>query len=263
MPMRRGNPGETIPLTLYWQALSKMSKNYVIFNHLLDSQQRNWGGYDRWPQETSKTTLWRPGEIVIDTFNMPIAAEAPDGIYTIDIGLYAQDDPQARSLALLHNGAPTGQNSVRLGIVKIGGPPPELVIPQVAPGHRVDAVFGDVIRMNGFDKPGIEPGQLQLQLYWESLAETGVDYTLFVHVQDQAGNLAAQMDRPPVNGSYPTSLWSSGEIIPDVVTVPLPEKLPPGKYSVVMGLYNLADGARLALPGSADNSLRLMQFVAE
>jgi hypothetical protein len=262
MPVHRAIPGEAIPITLYWQAISRMNKNYVIFNHLLDSQQRNWGGYDRWPQETSKTILWRPGEIVIDTFSMPVAANAPDGIYTVDIGLYAQDDPQGVSLPLLHDDIPINQNSVRLGLVKIGGPPPNVIARQT-PAHPLSVNFGNIIRLNGFGALVRESGQLQVQLYWESLAETGIDYTAFMHLRDSSGNVGAQMDRPPANGGYPTSLWSPGEVIADAVTILLPEALPSGRYTLVVGLYDFKTGARLPVANSPDNSATLTQIELE
>ena len=34
------------------------------------------------------TTGWRPGEVIIDAYAMPIAANAPAGVYTLEIGLY-------------------------------------------------------------------------------------------------------------------------------------------------------------------------------
>ncbi len=259
LPVRRANPGEAIPLTLYWQALAKMDKNYVIFDHLLDSQQRNWGGYDRWPQETAKTTLWQPGEIVVDTFNIPVAANAPAGIYSIDIGLYAQDDSQGTSLPVFQNGAPIDQNSIRLGPVKVGASALGGTTIRPDPQTATAANFDNQIELLGFDlaNPAPNAQNLTLTLYWESLAQTPVDWSIFVHLRDAAGQTVAQKDGPAGGGQYPTSLWDAGETISDNLTVPLPDNLPPGAYQLVVGLYNLTDGARLALPGHPDNALLL------
>lgn len=102
-----------------------------------------------------------------------------------------------------------------------------------------------------------------MQLYWESLAETNVNYTVFVHIRDQDGNVVAQMDRPPANGSYPTMLWSTGEVISDPVTIPLPEDLPAGSYTVAVGLYDFANGARLHIENTPDNSVELTTVTLE
>jgi hypothetical protein len=62
------------------------------------------------------------------------------------------------------------------------------------------------------------------------------------------------MDGPPAGGKYPTSLWDVGEVIRDVVPVPLPEDLPGGDYEIRVGLYDAATGLRLPVasePGDA------------
>ena len=101
------------------------------------------------------------------------------------------------------------------------------------------------------------PNSITLKLYWQSEAPLPTDYTTFVHLRNAAGETVAQKDQPPLEGAYPTSLWDPGEIIADEVTIPLPEELPSGEYSLVVGLYDLTTGLRLPVPDTADNSLRL------
>lgn len=97
---------------------------------------------------------------MIDTFNIPIADNAPNGIYTIDIGLYPQDDPQGRSLPLIKDGVPMDQNSVGLGVVKVGGPPPDVSAAQAVPDYPAETNLGGIISLKGFDEPGVEPEQI-------------------------------------------------------------------------------------------------------
>lgn len=54
----------------------------------------------------------------------------------------------------------------------------------------------------------------------------------------------AQQDQPPLAGFAPTRLWEPGQHYQDVYHLTLPADLPPGEYSVQMGLYTL-DGGRL------------------
>jgi hypothetical protein len=72
-----------------------------------------------------------------------------------------------------------------------------------------------------------------------------VDYSAFVHVRDANDQIIAQHDGQPRNGSYPTSVWSKGEVVPDRHAVLIPVEAAPGTYVVVVGLYNPADNARL------------------
>ena len=257
LPSRRVEPGSGIPLTLYWQALTRMDKTYVVANRLLDSEQQAWGGYDRWPLETANTTLWHPGEIVVDTFNLPVAAEAPAGVYTIDIGLYAQADPQARPLALVQAGQPLDQNSVRLGPVKVGGPPPEASLQRPRPQHALSVSLGEppTIALLGYDL-ATSAGGIDLILYWESLTQTPTDWNTFVHLRNAAAETVAQKDGPTGGGRYPTSLWDAGEVIEEEISLPLAE-VERGNYQLVIGLYDLATGQRLTVPDNLANEISL------
>ena len=110
-------------------------------------------------------------------------------------------------------------------------------------------------------KPSIskeaEPGPpLTLKLYWRSEASLPLDYTVFVHVRNEAGETVAQKDQPPLQGAYPTSLWDPGEIIADEVMIPLPPDLQ-GDYEIVVGLYDFKTGVRLPVPGRPANEVSL------
>ncbi len=263
LPSRRISPGDSLPITVYWQALAPISQQYLVFNHLLDSTQTHRGGYDRIPRQEYNTFLWQPGEVVVDEYTISVDADAPDGVYWLHLGLYLLEDNQAVSLPLYQGGQPIDATSVAIGPIKVGGPPPEVLAEQIAPQQPVNVDFGGIIRLNGFDMPALGLEQLDLRLYWESLAGTDVDYTVFVHLRDPSGSVAAQMDRPPANGSYPTSLWSPGEVIADAITIPLPETLPPGPFTLVVGLYDFTTGARLPVADSPDNNVTLTQVEIE
>ena len=84
-----------------------------------------------------------------------------------------------------------------------------------------------------------------LDLAWQAVAPDGRDYTVFVHLLDGAGELVAQSDGPPQGGAYPTSIWSAGEQVADTRALALPGDLPPGEYTLFVGLYDPASGARL------------------
>jgi hypothetical protein len=118
----------------------------------------------------------------------------------------------------------------------------------------------------------LEPETLRLTLYWRVDARLPADYTTFVHVRDATGQvtgqaeaIVAQMDRPPADGAYPTSLWDPGEVIRDTVLVPVPPRIPAGDYEIIVGLYNLATGQRLPVLNSqrqpAGDYIRLQQQI--
>ena len=82
-------PGDTLQLTLYWQALNKMEADYTVFTHLLDEDRGIWGQKDNWPvNNTYPTTEWVPGEIVIDRYDIIVDRDTPPGEYTLESGMY-------------------------------------------------------------------------------------------------------------------------------------------------------------------------------
>jgi hypothetical protein len=265
----RAQPGGGIPLTLYWQGLDWMGQDYTIFAKLLAADQTVHGGRERLPREGYRTIYWAPGEIITDSFGIPVAAAAPAGVYYINIGLYRLVGQQAVSLPLVQNGQLLDVTSLNIGPLKIGGPPPGLAIAAAKPQVTLNQPFGlgPNLTLLGYDLadeagqaiagPAAALSTLHLTLYWRSEAPLPADYTTFVHVRDEAGQTIAQKDGPPLNGAYPTSLWDPGEIIADTVQVSLPAALPSGEYQVIVGLYDLASGVRLTVPGSPDNGLLL------
>jgi hypothetical protein len=259
LPLRRVKAGEGIPLVLYWQALTQMRESHTIFVQLLDPNLQRRGGYDRLPRETYPTYLWVPGEVVDDGFAVPVETNAPPGVYTIRIGLYRVEGEQASALPLMQAGHPLDETSVVIGPIKMSGPPAGVVTKVISPVHPLTVRLGETIALRGYDLK-LKASTIQLKLYWESLAQTPTDYTVFVHLRDDAGETVAQMDGPPVAGSYPTSLWDSGEIIPDTFTLTLPPGMARGKYQLAVGLYDPLTGARLAVPGTQDNSVVLTQI---
>jgi hypothetical protein len=81
--------GDTLHLTLYWQAQKRMEKSYTVFTHLLDTQNQIWGQKDNIPVSGNyPTTAWWEGEVVFDEYEIPIKTDAPAGEYRIEIGMY-------------------------------------------------------------------------------------------------------------------------------------------------------------------------------
>jgi hypothetical protein len=121
--------------------------------------------------------------------------------------------------------------------------------------------LGDSIELLGFDMQQTV-ASLDLVFYWKAVTQPPADYTVFVHIRDEADETVAQKDSPPVGGIYPTSLWDSGEIVQDEISVPFTE-LEPGKYEIVVGMYDFASGQRLVVEGSQDGTILLRSFAVD
>jgi hypothetical protein len=81
--------GESLQLTLYWQALSETDTSYTVFTHLIDGQGHIWGQQDSVPGHGSlPTSSWLTGEYIVDRYDIQVRSDAPPGEYLIELGMY-------------------------------------------------------------------------------------------------------------------------------------------------------------------------------
>jgi 4-amino-4-deoxy-L-arabinose transferase-like glycosyltransferase len=82
-------PGQTIPLTLTWQATGTPSQDYTVFVQLLDANREWVAGADAPPVNNFyPTSLWQRGDVVDDTHWLTIPADLEPGNYPVLVGLY-------------------------------------------------------------------------------------------------------------------------------------------------------------------------------
>lgn len=110
-----------------------------------------------------------------------------------------------------------------------------------------EVIFEEGIGIAGYAVAPVDNG-LQVILWWKAYAQPQHDYTAFVHLIDDDGELIAQRDAPPQNGQFNTTLWRSGDYIRDeriieVSDASLLENL--DDLALRIGLYATEDGTRL------------------
>jgi hypothetical protein len=151
-------------------------------------------------------------------------------------------------------------------------PPPELTPAQIAAiPNRADADFGGEMTLLGYalHTEAAKPGEVvRLTLYWQSQIAMDRNWSIFVHVVDADGVIAAQRDRYPGQGALAATLLQPGQTFADEYAIPIPQTAySPIEARLVVGLYDLTDGARLALPDGRDAlalaSLPIQAHVAE
>lgn len=88
----RARPGETVRVTLYWQALRAPGQSYTVFVHALDAAGVLRGQKDAIPRDGAlPTDRWLAGEVVADTFDVTLSPDAPAGNYQFEVGMYFSD----------------------------------------------------------------------------------------------------------------------------------------------------------------------------
>jgi len=124
------------------------------------------------------------------------------------------------------------------------------------PAVTLDARFGERIRLHGYTLAGdgFAPGDvLPVTMFWEAQAPIAERYKVTIQLLDDAGQLVAQHDTEPGDGLMPTTTWDPDQILADRYGVPLPGDLPPGRYTLIVGLYHVATGERLPTATGGDH----------
>jgi hypothetical protein len=232
-------PGETLPLTLYWRGERPLETDYIVFIHLVDknnliiAQRDVFHGPGVYP-----TSQWEVGEQFSDTYilRLPNTAFAPAQAH-FKVGLY--DSTTGARLS-----TPTDTDSVQFGVIEIQPRPGEFPNSQAL-------LFEDGLGLVGYtlNRQVVETGQsLMLTLYWQSQNTPSNDYKVFVHlVGDDKERRIAQHDSEPQAGAAPTSSWQPGQVVIDEHPLTIGPDAPPGAYRLVVGLYKSDTGQRLRL----------------
>ncbi|MCS6800775.1 MAG: glycosyltransferase family 39 protein [Chloroflexota bacterium] len=247
-------PGGRVEVAIAWSPRGPtVQPDLAFFVHLLDATGQLRGQHDA---VTYPSWQWQGGERVISWFSLPVAPDAPPGRYRLIAGVY----PRATLQRLPWTAAgPAGEqpvgDTIELGITKIAPPPPP------PPERWLGVALGGRIALDGVDLPpggcALEsarpPCDLTIALHWRALTVQPDDVQVFVHLAGRDDRPVVQADGAPRGGTYPTSLWSPGERVLDQRALQLPAGLPPGDYRLLVGLYRLEGGARLATPWGAES----------
>jgi len=239
-------PGEAVSVTLYWRALAPMSENYSVFVHLLSENDLIVGQRDMYPGHgTYPTSLWRPGDIIADTYVVPVSpATLAPAKAQIEVGLY-KFETWTRLMAVNREGVPIGDQA-RFGQVEIS--------PRQA-GDIPNPVYFNLdnkIALVGYalDRTAAWPGEtIHLTLYWRALSKMQHNYSVFTHILGEKEQIWAQKDAWPQNGNAPTSTWRPGQIVEDRYELVVKDDAPAGVCDLEIGVYLGETGQRLNLLG--------------
>lgn len=241
-------PGDTLPVSLHWQRTATVPA-LTITVAAIDGGGRSVAMTTGDPAYGALPVAALPiGRAVADPRFLQLPAVLPSGPLRIVLIVTKGG----------HHLAP-----IALGVVQVQdrqhtfAPPPSQ--------YPLSATFGGQIALLGYDLPTttVQPGgPLPITFHWQALQTPTHNYTVFVHLLDARGQIAAQNDSQPAAGTLPTLGWLPREVLTDQHVVPLPPSLPGGAYHFEIGWYDATTNQRLTLgtPHGAD-SLVLPQVI--
>ena len=82
-------PGGAAEITLQWQPITRLDADYTSFIHLVNANGDKIAQSDHRPGGVFyPTSLWKPGETLIDSHTLALPADLGPGPYTLLVGLY-------------------------------------------------------------------------------------------------------------------------------------------------------------------------------
>jgi hypothetical protein len=116
--------------------------------------------------------------------------------------------------------------------------------------HPEDAAVGKFAALVGYRLERKEP-VWHVVLYWRTVTTTKKSFNVFVHLVASGGSqVLAQVERPPVNATYPTNQWQRNELVVDAYDLPIR----PTAAALAVGMYDPATSKRLSIFDANGNS---------
>jgi 4-amino-4-deoxy-L-arabinose transferase-like glycosyltransferase len=120
-----------------------------------------------------------------------------------------------------------------------------------APDFALDYLFGNLIRLKGFDANPVvgivKPGEvINVSSVWLTDQPISAPYSIGTFLVNQQGMPIANIDSMPVGNFWATTQWLTGSPVRQNIALVIPENAPNGRYDVWLLIYNSLDGTRLS-----------------
>ena len=81
--------GGTLDLTLWWQGLAEMDRDYTAFIHVVGPDDRIWAQQDILLKDGAHpTSTWQLGQTVREEYELQLPPDTPSGEYVVKAGIY-------------------------------------------------------------------------------------------------------------------------------------------------------------------------------
>ncbi len=103
-------PGDSLPVTLWWEALTQLDINYTVFVHLVLPPESTWAQRDDTPLDGSApTSTWVVGERMEDHYELKLPDDAPPGVYFVEVGIFERATNDRLKVNFSEKGVVLGQ----------------------------------------------------------------------------------------------------------------------------------------------------------
>ena len=207
---------EAVCLALRWRLVQETERRYKATVALRDGRGRQIASADvpLLDRNSRPTDEWPAGTETVNYYVIPLPMGTAPLSYTLAVGVY--DESNLAGLDLLDKaGAPAGKRFT-LGMVHLTRA--RAFASEPCPGFEtLNAPLADGLVLEGFalDRREVRAGEgLRVALCWRATRDGLPSYVPELRLV-QEGKVVAAASGVPVDGRYPTDLWSRGEMVVD------------------------------------------------
>ncbi|MFN8495980.1 MAG: hypothetical protein U0350_50780 [Caldilineaceae bacterium] len=221
--------GAPFTVDLYWRGGQVVANQKISLQ--LANEQRS---LTLWDGPIAPQTTWRTGDVICRRLRLRLPTELATGAYQLAVA--------------------TPEQRMPFQTLTVNPSTRQFTVPPLA--QRVEATFGETIRLLGYNvaQPTTGVTHVDVTLVWQAQSIPQGNYTVFVHLLNDKGEIVAQSDAVP-NGGYTTDRWVTGEVVSDTHHLNLPAPAQPGVYRIVTGLYDAVSGQRLTVVDKTGQAL--------
>ena len=225
------------PVELTWQKQGSLGSEHRLSLRLADAAGRTWGTRDSYPRagQVFFTDL-ATGDTLSDRHGLLIPAGTPPGLYRLLLSVRRVSDDHPLDL-LDAAGQPLGVELL-LAELEVAAPDPPVGSAALPVQTPTNATFGSAVQLVGYSlgQGPFQAGEaIPLNLFWQSLTGSPGPLTVLIQLQDAAGQTAVSIEQAPI---WPATEWQRGATLRDPHDLLLPPTLPPGDYTVLVGLMS-------------------------
>jgi hypothetical protein len=223
----------------FWRAEDDIKRDFSVVSILVTEMADDWQIVDRKQTHPGNglapTKGWEQGELYTDQITLrPRMQLLGPSLASLVVELSDGDMP----LEAVFDGKIIDSPVVKQIVIR----PEESLEPDHGALLEDPVNFGDLFDLIGLSM-SVAGDELSASLWWESNASPDSDYTVFIHLLDEQGELLAQSDSMPNRNLSPTHIWEPGDIIQDVHVLTSASSL---GAKIRIGVYDPATLNRLA-----------------
>ncbi len=217
---RRACSHDSVAVAIQWHIPARTSSLLKLSLFLTDARGRRVQTQDFYIDDPSQrhTDQWQPGASTAAYYLLTIPLGTPPGRYKLGVGVYRVSQTQWLSIGS-SEGVESRMDHVQVGTVQVYRAQDVSADPlnsrQESGLLPSNTLVADGLSLDGYEvaNPTIIPGEtLHLALRWHSKRDGLPSYTIKVALR-QGDKTVAEESAIPVDGTYPTDLWKSGEYV--------------------------------------------------